>query len=103
DFTARYPARAVCQAARARSATVVNLKTYGWITMLPARSVPPSIGPVETEMVKASAAPGSPLSVTFTSKVHGAPLRVQVPKNRAVLPTIANDVNATLCSLAAVA
>src|SRR5437763_17085056 len=46
--------------------------------MFPLRSVPPSGGPPETEIVKVSLLPGSPLSVTFTVKVHGAPLLVHL-------------------------
>jgi len=40
--------------------------------MLPLRSVAPSVGPPETEMVNVSVVLGSPLSVTLTVKVHGA-------------------------------
>jgi len=54
-------------------------------------------------MVKVSVVPGSPLSVTLTAKVHDTPLFVQVPTNVAVLPTIANDVMSTLCTVAPVA
>src|SRR6266511_1274457 len=61
--------------------------------MLPLRSVPPCGAPPEMEIVNESVVPGSPLSVTFTVKVHTTPLLVQVPPNVAVLPDIVNAVN----------
>src|SRR5438552_3180376 len=51
-------------------------------------------------MLKESLVPGSPLSVTCTSKVHGTPLLVQVPPKVAVLPVITKESNITLCTLA---
>lgn len=59
--------------------------------MLPPRSVPPAAYPTETVMASVSLAPGSPLSVTVTAKVHGCPLVAQVPENVAVVPAIANE------------
>src|SRR2546428_203416 len=54
-------------------------------------------------MLKESLVPGSPLSVTCTSKVHGSPLLVQVPPKVAVLPVITKESNITLCTLAPLA
>jgi hypothetical protein len=71
--------------------------------MLPLRSVPPSGRLAETEMVNVSVVPGSPLSVTETVKVHGAPLLVQAPPNAAMLPATTSVVNVTLCTLAPLA
>src|SRR5216683_8036710 len=71
--------------------------------MLPLRSVPPSVGPPETEMVNVSLVPGSPLSVTLTVKVHGTPLLVHVPPNVAIVPLITRVSNATLLTFAPVA
>ena len=73
------------------------------IWMFPLRSVPPSGATPETEIVNASAVPGSPLSVTSTVNVHGAPLLTHVPLNVAVVSEIANEVMATLWILAFVA
>jgi hypothetical protein len=58
--------------------------------MFPLRSVPPSVVPLEMEIMNLSAVPGSPLSVTTTVKVHGAPLLVQVPPNVAVVSLTEN-------------
>src|SRR6267142_792409 len=71
--------------------------------MFPLRSLPPSGGPPETEIVKVSFLPGSPLSVTFTVNVHGAPLLVHVPLKVAVLAAITSEVNVTLCTFELVA
>jgi len=59
--------------------------------MLPLRSMPPSVGPPETEIVNVSVVPGSPLSITFTVKVQDAPLTVHVPLKVAVVPAITSD------------
>ena len=50
-----------------------------------------------------SLVPGSPLSLTLTRKVHGAPLTVQVPSNVAVVAAIVSDVIVTLCTRAPLA
>jgi hypothetical protein len=55
------------------------------------------------EMLNVSVVPGSPLSVTATVKVHGAPLLMHVPPNVAVVSLTENELNVTLCTLAPVA
>src|SRR2546427_452215 len=62
--------------------------------MLPLRRLPPAVGPPETEIVKVSVAPGSPLSITLTVNVHGAPSLVHAPPKVAVLPAITKEPNA---------
>ena len=59
--------------------------------------------PPESEIVKLSVVPGSPLSWTVTVKVQGAPLLVQVPLNVAVLPATTSEAMVTLCTVAPVA
>src|SRR5262245_9772600 len=74
-----------------------------WSWMLPLRRAPPSVGPPEIEMLNMSLSPGSPLSITLTVNVHGAPLLTHVPPNVAVAALTVNALNVTLCTLAPVA
>jgi hypothetical protein len=52
--------------------------------------------------MNASALPGSPLSVTWTVKLHGTPFSTHVPAKLAVVSPIDNELKVTLLSLSPV-